>query len=76
MDQTQNLKRAIEKLLSCRDKDIKDIKIKNYIGFIWVPLGLAGPLTIHGESKRTVYAPLTIVEPTLVISCSRGYKAF
>ena len=55
---------------------IRDIKIENCIGFTRVPLSLAGPLTIHGELKRTVYDPLAIVEPTLVISYSRGYKAF
>jgi hydroxymethylglutaryl-CoA reductase len=76
MDRTQNLERAAEKLPSCRDEDTKDIKIENCIGFTRVPLGLAGPLTIHGESKRTVYAPLATVEPTLVASCSRGCKAF
>lgn len=76
MGRTQNLERAAEKLPSCRNKDTKDIKIENCIGFTRVPLGLAGPLTIYGESKRTVYAPLAIVEPILVISCSRGCKAF
>jgi Hydroxymethylglutaryl-coenzyme A reductase len=76
MDRTHNLEGIAEKLPSYRNEDTKDIKIENYIGFIRVPLGLAGPLTIDGESKRTVYAPLAIVEPILVISCSRGYKAF
>jgi hydroxymethylglutaryl-CoA reductase len=76
MDRTQNLERAVEKLLSYRDKNTKNIKIKNCISFIRVPLGLASPLTIHGESKRTVYALLATVEPTLVASCSRGYKTF
>jgi hydroxymethylglutaryl-CoA reductase len=76
IDRTQNLERAAEKLLSCRNEDIKDIKIENYISFIRVPLGLAGPLTIYGESKRTVYAPVATVELTLVASCSRGCKAF
>jgi hypothetical protein len=33
MDQTQNLERAAEKLLFCRDEDTKDIKIENCIGF-------------------------------------------
>jgi hydroxymethylglutaryl-CoA reductase len=76
MGRTQNLERAAEKLPSYRNEDTKDIKIKNCIGFTRVPLGLAGPLTIHGESKRMVYAPLAIVKPTLIASCSRGCKAF
>jgi len=76
IDQTQNLERVVEKLLSYRNEDTKDIKIENCISFIQVPLSLASPLTIHGELKRTVYAPLVIVELILVISYSRGYKAF
>jgi hydroxymethylglutaryl-CoA reductase len=59
-----------------RNKDTKHIKIKNYISFIRVPLSLTSPLTIHRESKRIVYAPLAIIEPILIISYSRGYKAF
>jgi hydroxymethylglutaryl-CoA reductase len=76
MPRTQSLEKAAEKLPSCRSEDAKDIEIENCIGFTRVPLGLAGPLTIQGESKRTVYAPLATVEPTLVASCSRGCKAF
>jgi hydroxymethylglutaryl-CoA reductase len=63
-------------LPSCRNEDAKDIKIENCIGFTWVPLGLAGLLTIDRGSKRKVYASLAIVEPTLVASRSRGCKAF
>lgn len=52
-----------------------NIKIENCIGFARVPIGLAGPLTIHGEhQKDTVSAPLATVEATLVASCSRGCK--
>jgi hydroxymethylglutaryl-CoA reductase len=70
INQTQNLEKTAEKLLSCRDKDTKNIKIKNSISFTQIPLSLASLLTIHGESKRTVYAPLATVKPTLVASCS------
>jgi hypothetical protein len=76
MDRIQNLEKVAEALPSCRNKDTKDIKVENCVGFTQVPLGLAGPLTIHRKSKRTVYGPLATVELTLVTSCSRGYKAF
>jgi hydroxymethylglutaryl-CoA reductase len=76
IDRTQNLEKVVETLPFCCNEDIKHIKIENCIGFIRVPLGLAGLLTIHGESKRIVYAPLAIVEPILVVSCSRGCKVF
>jgi NADP-dependent 3-hydroxy-3-methylglutaryl-CoA reductase len=53
------------------------VRIENLIGFAQVPLGIAGPLTIHGENQSgTVYAPLATSEATLVASCSRGCKAF
>lgn len=41
-----------------------------------VLLGVAGPLTIHGDNQNNkVFAPLATTEPTLVASCSRGCKA-
>ncbi len=76
MDRTHNLEILAKMLPSCRDSNTEDIKIENCVGFTRIPLGLAGPLTIHGKSKRTVYGPLATVEPTLVASCSRGCKAF
>jgi NADP-dependent 3-hydroxy-3-methylglutaryl-CoA reductase len=53
------------------------IKIENFVGFIKVPVGLAGPLRIRGveETDDDFFAPLATVEPTLVASCSRGCKA-
>jgi NADP-dependent 3-hydroxy-3-methylglutaryl-CoA reductase len=55
----------------------KGIRVENLIGFTRVPLGLAGPLTIHGASQSgTFFAPFATVEPTLVAACSRGCKAF
>jgi NADP-dependent 3-hydroxy-3-methylglutaryl-CoA reductase len=79
MDRSHGIARVAQKLLEiCHDNDgTRDIRIENCVGFTRVPLGLAGPLTIHGEFQReTVYAPLATVEPTLVASCSRGCKAF
>jgi hydroxymethylglutaryl-CoA reductase len=76
MNRTQNLEKVAEALPFYYNKDTKDIKIKNCISFTQVPLSLASPLTIHEKSKRIVYGPLIIIELTLIISYSRGYKAF
>ena len=54
------------------------LTIENHVGFIRVPIGLAGPLKIQGSANTNASftAPLATVEPTLVASCSRGAKAF
>ena len=47
--------------------------IENYIGTINVPLGLAGPLSVHGENGWAEYRyPLATTEAALVASYSRG----
>jgi NADP-dependent 3-hydroxy-3-methylglutaryl-CoA reductase len=53
------------------------INIENFVGFVKVPVGLAGPLRIQGAERTDdeFFAPLATVEPTLVASCSRGCKA-
>jgi NADP-dependent 3-hydroxy-3-methylglutaryl-CoA reductase len=58
--------------------EAQKINIENFIGFVRVPVGLAGPLKIQGteETNDDFFAPLATVEPTLVASCSRGCKAF
>ncbi|KAA8641440.1 hypothetical protein EYZ11_002252 [Aspergillus tanneri] len=54
-----------------------DVRIENCIGFVQVPVGVAGPLRVTGpETKGEYYAPLATCEPTLVASCSRGCKVF
>ncbi|KAH6616396.1 hmg-CoA reductase [Boeremia exigua] len=57
---------------------ISNPTIENHAGFIRIPVGIAGPLLIHGpgNTHSTFFAPLATVEPTLVASCSRGSKAF
>ena len=50
--------------------------IENFIGVAQVPLGLAGPIRINGESaKGDFIVPLATSEGTLVASYSRGMKA-
>lgn len=49
--------------------------IENFTGVIQVPLGFAGPLTIHGEhAKGEFLIPLATSEGTLVASYNRGMK--
>jgi hydroxymethylglutaryl-CoA reductase (NADPH) len=45
---------------------------ENVVGFIPLPLGIAGPLNIDGVSYPI---PMATAEGTLVASCSRGCKA-
>lgn len=50
--------------------------IENHVGFVQVPVGVAGPLLIDGEfAKGTFYVPLATSEGALVASASRGARA-
>ncbi len=47
--------------------------IENPIGAVQVPLGVAGPLSIHGEhAKGIFYVPLATTEGALLRSYERG----
>ncbi len=49
--------------------------IENFTGVAQIPLGFAGPLTIHGEHAQGDFLiPLATTEGTLVASYNRGIK--
>jgi hydroxymethylglutaryl-CoA reductase (NADPH) len=50
-------------------------KIENLVGFVQVPLGIAGPLVVDTSAgKREVYVPMATTEGALVASYSRGMR--
>lgn len=49
--------------------------IENFTGVAQIPIGFAGPLTIHGEQAQGDFiVPLATTEGTLVASYNRGMK--
>lgn len=57
------------------DPHITAGNVENFTGVAQVPIGLAGPLTIHGEhAKGDFIIPLATTEGTLVASYNRGIK--
>jgi len=56
-------------------EDLKGI-IENHIGFMKIPMAIAGPLLISGNhAKGEFYVPLCTLEGTLAISMNRGMAA-
>ncbi len=50
--------------------------IEGHIGFVQIPIGVAGPILILGEhAQGHFYVPLATTEGALVASCSRGARA-
>ncbi len=57
------------------DPKILPGNVENFIGVLQMPVGLAGPLKINGESAQgEFYIPLATTEGTLVASYSRGMR--
>ena len=56
-------------------EDLKGI-IENHIGYMKIPMALAGPLQVDGGyAKGEYYVPLCTLEGTLAISMTRGMVA-
>jgi hydroxymethylglutaryl-CoA reductase (NADPH) len=49
-------------------------QIEGMVGFVKVPLGIAGPLLLSGEFDTEVFVPFASTEGTMVASFSRGMK--
>lgn len=50
--------------------------VENFTGVAQIPIGMAGPLLVHGEhAKGEFLIPLATTEGTLVASYNRGIKA-
>jgi hydroxymethylglutaryl-CoA reductase (NADPH) len=63
----------IEQDFTLRNDQPENNIIENFIGFVKVPVGLAGPLRINGiHAKGDFYIPLATIEPTLVATYNRG----
>src|SRR3989440_11994347 len=49
--------------------------VEQFVGVAQVPIGLAGPLLVHGEhAEGQFYVPLATAEGTLVASYNRGMR--
>ena len=59
-----------------REENEAAIHCENRIGFVHIPLGVAGPIQIMGQHiKGSYHIPLATTEGALVASVSRGAKA-
>lgn len=58
---------------SIDETEVTGRNIENMIGALQIPIGIAGPLTIHGEfAQGQFYLPLATTEGALVASTNRG----
>ena len=61
--------------LSTTPEDLKGI-IENHIGFMKIPMAVAGPLKIEGKyANGEYYVPICTLEGTLALSMTRGMIA-
>lgn len=57
------------------DPALVEGNVENFVGAAQVPIGLAGPLLVHGEHAEGEFlVPLATTEGTLVASYNRGMK--
>jgi hydroxymethylglutaryl-CoA reductase (NADPH) len=57
------------------DPDLLRGNVENFVGVAQVPIGVAGPLLVHGEhAQGEFYVPLATAEGTLVASYNRGMR--
>jgi hydroxymethylglutaryl-CoA reductase (NADPH) len=57
------------------DAGLTQGNIEHFTGIAQIPLGIAGPITVHGEhAKGEFLVPLATTEGTLVASYNRGIK--
>ncbi len=58
------------------DPHILQGNVEHFTGVAQIPIGFAGPLTVHGEhAKGEFIVPMATTEGTLVASYNRGMKA-
>jgi hydroxymethylglutaryl-CoA reductase (NADPH) len=56
-------------------EQVSKANIENYVGTARIPVGIAGPVQVHGdEAQGEFYIPMATTEGTLVASASRGMK--
>jgi hydroxymethylglutaryl-CoA reductase (NADPH) len=57
------------------DPQLATGNVEQFVGVAQVPIGLAGPLLVHGEhAQGEFYVPLATAEGTLVASYNRGMR--
>jgi len=75
----ENLTGSLENIsqFTFTEEQVQGKNIENLVGAVQIPLGVAGPLSIHHQHSAISnhYIPLATTEGALVASVSRGCKA-